>query len=68
MSKILDSVIKDLSDRESRGLKEYGVTVDRVDYELIDWLQETYEETLDSALYLKAAIENILKNKNEKVF
>jgi len=59
MSKILDKVISDLEDREAKGINTYGTTVDRTDYELINWLQEAYEEHLDSCLYLKAAIEKI---------
>jgi hypothetical protein len=59
MSKILDKVISDLEDREIKGIDTYGTTVDRQDYQLIDWLQEAYEEHLDSCLYLKAAIQKI---------
>lgn len=67
MSKILDSVVKDLNNRENKGLRTYGTTVDREDYQLIDWLQETYEETLDSAMYLKAAIEDIKRQQKNKI-
>lgn len=59
MSKILDEVISDLLSREEKGLKTYGTTVDRDDYELRDWLREAYEESLDKCLYLKAAIKSI---------
>jgi hypothetical protein len=62
MSNILDSVISDLSSREAKGLKEYGVTLDREDYKLKDFLKEAYEEALDTAMYLKAAIKNMEKN------
>jgi len=62
MSKILSEVITDLKNREERGLKTYGTTVDRDDYTLVMWLQEAYEETLDQALYLKCAINKL----NEK--
>lgn len=55
-SKILQEVIDDLISREKKGLDTYGVTVDRVDYALKDWLQEAYEECLDKCIYLKAAI------------
>ena len=43
MSKILDKVISDLEDREAKGINTYGTTVDRTDYELINWLQEAYD-------------------------
>lgn len=55
-SKILQEVIDDLVAREIKGLETYGTTVDREDYELKDWLQEAYEESLDKCIYLKAAI------------
>lgn len=57
MSKTLDIVISDLKDRELKGLREYGVTIDRDDYSLLDWLTEAYQETLDNALYLQKAIQ-----------
>ena len=56
MSNTLDSVIRDMIDREKLGLEKYGTTVDRQDLSLRDWLQHAYEESLDKSLYLKAAI------------
>lgn len=65
---ITKGIIKDLIDSDKKGVEEYGVTVDREDYTLRDWLQEAYEETCDTAKYLKAAIENIDKQntKNDR--
>jgi hypothetical protein len=48
---------KDLIASDIKGANEYGVTVDRQDYSHKDWLQETYEEVLDTAKYLKRAID-----------
>ena len=53
MSDILNQTIKDLYEREARGLKEYGTTLDRTDLTKDEWLQHAYEEALDLALYLK---------------
>ena len=58
-SKTLDAVIKDMKDREERGLKKYGCTLDREDLTLKDWLNHAYEESLDKSLYLKRAIREI---------
>jgi hypothetical protein len=58
-SNITKKVIEDLIASDKKGLEEYGVTVDRKDYTLRDWLQEAYEETCDTAKYLKAAIEKM---------
>jgi hypothetical protein len=57
--KIVKEVRKDLKDRSEVGIKKYGVTLDREDLSLKDWLQHAYEETLDKALYLKRAIREI---------
>ena len=62
-SKITQKIIADLIASDKKGLKEYGVTVDRDDYTLRDWLQEAYEETCDTAKYLRAAIEKIDRDK-----
>jgi hypothetical protein len=53
MSQILEKVINDLKQREEKGLKEYGTTVDRSDLSQNEWLQHAYEEALDLAIYLK---------------
>jgi hypothetical protein len=48
---------EDLIASDIKGANEYGVTVDRQDYSHKDWLQEAYEEVLDTAKYLKRAID-----------
>ena len=50
-------IFEDLVSSDIKGANEYGVTVDRQDYNHKDWLQETYEEVLDTAKYLKRAID-----------
>lgn len=65
MSKIGEQVISDIRRQEVKGLATYGTTMDREDYELVNWLQEAYEECLDKCLYLKAAI-NKIKNEPQR--
>jgi len=65
MSNIGEQVIADIRKQEEKGLVTYGVTMDREDYELVNWLQEAYEECVDKCLYLKAAI-NKLKNEPQR--
>ena len=48
---------EDLIASDIKGENEYGVTVDRQDYSHKDWLQEAYQEVLDTAKYLKRAID-----------
>jgi hypothetical protein len=58
----VEAVRCDLKQRSEVGIKKYGVTLDRKDLKLKDWLQHAYEETLDKALYLKRAIKEIEGN------
>lgn len=59
---VVESVIQDLRARSKKGIEEYGVTLEREDYDLLAWLKEAYTEALDSANYLKAAITKIEKD------
>lgn len=54
--RIVDAVCKDLQNRSEHGIKKYGVTLERTDLTLRQWLQHAYEECLDQANYLKRAI------------
>ena len=47
-----------LLDRSLAGLKKYGVTTERNDLTLNDWLQHLLEELLDAANYIQASIAN----------
>ena len=58
---IVKEVRKDLLDRSNVGIEKYGVTLDRKDLELKNWLQHAYEECLDQALYLKRSIKELNK-------
>ena len=57
MSRILYSIIDDLLEREDKGLKEYGTTMDRTDLSEQDWLQHAYEEALDLAIFKRYGYE-----------
>lgn len=48
---------EDLIASDKKGYEEYGVTVDRKDYTQKEWLEHTYQEVLDTAKYLKRAID-----------
>lgn len=69
---VVEVVRQDLLDRSQIGIKKYGVTLDRNDLSLKDWLIHAYEECLDQANYLKRSIlelerkEEELKQKAEK--
>lgn len=53
---VVEAVRDDLLRRSQIGIAKYGVTLERTDLNLRDWLQHTYEETLDAANYLKRTI------------
>jgi len=50
-------IFEDLVSSDIKGKQEYGVTVDREDYSKEEWLQHAYEEVLDTAKYLRRAID-----------
>jgi hypothetical protein len=54
-------VCQDIAARQAKGLAKYGVTVENNPLNLKQWLQHAYEETLDQAIYLKRAIEELEK-------
>ena len=56
VDKIVEAVREDLLRRSEIGIKKYGVTLDQAGIDLKGWLIHAYEECLDKANYLKAAI------------
>lgn len=59
MDKVIQAVCEDLQKRSEFGLKKYGVSLERKDLALVDWLEHAYLEALDHANYLKRAIMEI---------
>ena len=55
----VEAIREMLLHRSQVGVSKYGTTTDRDDLSLRDWLQHALEETLDKAVYLKAAISKI---------
>lgn len=56
VDRVVEAVRADLLQRSQVGIAKYGVSLERTDLSLRDWLQHAYEETLDQANYLKRAI------------
>lgn len=54
-SKVAQEVVCQVLDRDAHGQKKYGVTLDRDDLSLSDWLQHMAEELMDGAHYALAA-------------
>ena len=53
------TVCRDITARQALGVEKYGTTVAANPLPLRDWLQHAYEETLDQAIYLRRAMEEI---------
>jgi hypothetical protein len=58
---IVESVVRKFQDRSLVGIKKYGVTLDRTDLGLADWIQHAQEELMDAILYLEK-----LKQQNQE--
>lgn len=56
---IVEKNIALLRARSAVGVAKYGVTLERDDLALVDWLRHALEEALDQANYLQAAITRI---------
>ena len=54
-------VCADIKRRQQLGIAKYGTTVAQNPLELRQWLQHSYEEKLDDALYMKRAIQELDK-------
>jgi len=52
-------VCEDIAARQELGVRKYGTTVQANPLPLRAWLQHAYEETLDQAVYLRRAIEEL---------
>lgn len=62
---VVEAVRQDLFDRSKVGINKYGVTLDRDDLSLEQWLQHAYEECLDQANYLKKSILQLQKQQTK---
>lgn len=54
-------VCADIKRRQELGIAKYGTTVAQNPLELRQWLQHSYEEQLDNAVYTKRAIQELDK-------
>ena len=51
--KNVQGVINQLESRCEIGYKKYGVTTERNDLDLLQWLQHLQEELMDAAVYIE---------------
>jgi hypothetical protein len=50
---IVDSIVDKFIDRSRVGKEKYGVTLDREDWSLDQWIEAAIEEHMDAILYLQ---------------
>ena len=65
VDKTVEAVIDKFQKRSEVGIKKYGVTLDREDLDLEDWLIHFQEEMQDGILYLERALKEIRDNKKD---
>ena len=53
MSKIEDAVARRIIERAAEGKRKYGVTMERSDLNLNEWLQHLQEELMDACVYVE---------------
>jgi hypothetical protein len=51
--KVVLSVMAKYAERSATGLRKYGVTLDREDLTIFDWINHAQEEAMDFTLYLE---------------
>ena len=57
MSKIEDSVCDKIQQRAEVGKNKYGVTMERSDLSIVEWMIHLQEELMDAAVYLERLIQ-----------
>ena len=50
---IVESVLEKFKQRSEEGIKKYGVTMDRKDLNVLEWLTHLQEELMDATLYIE---------------
>lgn len=63
MDKNVTKVRKKLAERAATGLQKYGVTTERRDLSLLDWLNHLQDELLDAAVYVERLKSEVNINK-----
>lgn len=64
MSKIEESVINKIRSRADVGEKKYGVTMERDDLNLYDWIKHLQEELLDASVYIEKVLQELKNNEH----
>jgi len=66
MSKHEDEVCKKIQARAEVGKAKYGVTMERNDLHIVEWLTHLQEELMDATVYVERLIHDYKKYANKK--
>ena len=66
MSKHEDEVCKKIQARAEVGKAKYGVSMERTDLNIVEWLTHLQEELMDAAVYVERLIQDYKKYANRK--
>tara|TARA_R110002050_G_scaffold36913_1_gene91938 strand:+ start:328 stop:531 length:204 start_codon:yes stop_codon:yes gene_type:complete len=66
MSSIEEKVIEQIRERSQVGKNKYGVTMERTDLTLLEWVQHAQEEAMDLSVYLEKIKEKLNEENNYK--
>jgi hypothetical protein len=67
MSRIEDQVCEKIQGRAKVGFKKYGQTMERTDFNFLDWLTYLQEELMDGIVYLERIIEEEKGRKADQI-
>ena len=59
---VVYSIVSQFINRATFGKEKYGVTLDREDLSILDWIQHAQEEHMDAILYLEKLKKEYIKN------
>lgn len=62
--KIVEQVRDKFTERSEVGVAKYGVTLERDDLSLVDWLNHLQEELMDATLYIQKLKNELDQNQN----
>jgi hypothetical protein len=62
---VVYSIVSQFIGRAKVGKEKYGVTLDREDLSILDWIQHAQEEHMDAILYLEKLKKEYIKNNNK---
>ncbi|HAY88492.1 MAG TPA: hypothetical protein DCY51_03550 [Bacteroidetes bacterium] len=63
---IVNSVVRQFSDRSRIGIEKYNTTLAENDLPLIEWLEHLKQELMDATLYIERAKQEIVNKKQTK--